>query len=180
MSVLSLMVVGAMLVLPMAGPALAHDSLVGSDPSEGEVVEEAPDRAVLTFSGRLIDIAPQTILSRDGEQVDTAPAQIDGYDLITDLPELAGGDYRLAYSVVSSDGHRIEGAVDFTVAGADTTPTRTSPPGDDATDSAAGEGPDSSATADGQSTSVTIIRWTGIIVVILGVSVIITRYLRRR
>lgn len=181
LSVLALFLTGLFLLAPAVisttGPASAHDSLVGSDPAEGEVLDEVPDSAILTFSGQLINIAPQTILTRDGEQVETAPAVINGYDLITDLPELTGGDYRLAYSVVSSDGHRIEGAVDFTVAGGDSSSsTDTTTAGGD---EGSGDGSEAGETSP-DSTSVTIIRWTGIIVVILGVSVIITRLVRNR
>lgn len=187
LSVLALFLTGLFLLAPAVlltvGPAVAHDSLIDSDPGEGEVVEEVPDSAVLTFSGQLIDIAPQTILSRDGEQIETAPAVIDGYELITELPELTGGDYRLAYSVVSSDGHRIEGAVDFTVAGeapSASTDTTTEGGGDQAGSETGSETGETPSDEPDNATSVTIIRWTGIIVVILGVSVIITRFIRKR
>jgi len=167
-------------------PVHAHDTLVSVTPDNGGTVEEAPDQAILTFSGILIDVSPQAILQKDGETIETEPISLDGHDVIVPLPELEAGDYTIVYSVVSSDGHRIDGTTSFNVAvgtSPDAEPDETSTtdeptepqaeettaePTDDAT-------VDTAETADDSGSATTWIRWGGIIIVVLGVAVIIAR-----
>lgn len=97
-------------------PVHAHDTLISVTPDDGSEVETAPTEAVLTFSGQLMDIEPQAVVQQGDTVIDTEAVSIDGTDLIVPLPELGAGDYSIVYSVVSSDGHRIDGQTTFTVA----------------------------------------------------------------
>lgn len=184
----SLALLTALLVLIWPSSALAHDALVGSDPEDGASLEAAPTSITLSFSGEPIDIAPQVILRSGGETVAELEPELDGFDVHADVPELEGGEYQIAYSIVSSDGHRIEGFTTFTVAGgaegdgssdtsdqggvADSSDTDDEPTGED-------QSPTSGENS-GDNGAVTWIRLGGIIVVVLGLGVIISRKLRER
>ncbi|RNL61277.1 copper resistance protein CopC [Nocardioides marmoriginsengisoli] len=103
-------------LLAFAGPASAHATLVGTDPTEGQILTEAPEKATFTFdepvraqSGgvHLFD-AKGVELEADTRTTDTL--------LVVDLPEgLADGTYVIAWRVVSSDGHPIAGALTFSI-----------------------------------------------------------------
>ncbi|WP_164519922.1 copper resistance CopC family protein [Flaviflexus salsibiostraticola] len=179
-----------------AAPAQAHDTLIAVSPEDGSQVNSSPAEVVLTFSGVPLDVSPQAILQRDGETIDTEPVTIDGFDVILPLPKLEGGDYTVIYSIVSSDGHRIDGTTSFSVAGgggqsgstgaapdetgapapAETTAEDEPATDSDGTDTDSTEG-EESGTDDGV---VSGIRWAGILVVTLGIAVIISRSLRNR
>lgn len=109
--------------------ATAHDVLVDSDPAEGQHYEHAPTSARLTFNNELLDLgagaAAAVVQNAAGEQVAELPFTLDGRDAIADLPALADGDYKLAWSVVSSDGHRIQGIIHFSIGAGATSPADT-------------------------------------------------------
>lgn len=168
-------------------PAQAHDTLVSVTPEDGGQVETAPAEAVLTFSGVPLDVSPQAVLQKDGETIETEPVSLDGYDLIVPLPKLEAGDYEIVYSVVSSDGHRIDGTTSFTVtqgvggeepseAAADEAPDA---PTEEATPTAVDDPVVAEDTESGDG-AVTWIRWAGIIIVVLGIIALVSRAMRRR
>lgn len=133
----------------MATPAMAHDQLISSTPEDGGTVTEQPDQIVLEFNNELIDAAP-ALLIRDAADttVHQATPAVDGRFATTDFPELGDGTYRLAWSVVSSDGHRIEGFMPFEMAtGRPAAPVATT-----ASSAAPGAGTNSGA-ADGGATA---------------------------
>lgn len=185
---------------PLASPALAHDSLVGSDPASGEEVTELPESATLTFSGELIEIAPQANILADSGEVTPADISLDGRDAFVALPaDLAPGEYQVAYSVVSSDGHRIEGAVPFTLVGeaseaSDPASEPATEPASEPTSEPASEPatePASETSSEGASdapadadepddTTVNIIRYTGIFIVFFGLSFILMKWWKNR
>lgn len=112
---------GFMLALTtvFTGTASAHDVLVDSDPAEGQHYDTAPSSVRLTFNNELLDLgsgaAGAVVQNADGQQVAELPLALDGRDASADLPELDDGSYKLAWSVVSSDGHRIQGIINFTI-----------------------------------------------------------------
>lgn len=109
--------------------ASAHDVLIDSDPTEGQHYDQAPSSVRLTFNNELLDLgsgaAGAVVQNADGEQVAELPLTLDGRDASAELPELGDGSYKLAWSVVSSDGHRIQGIINFSIGDANA-------PGDDA------------------------------------------------
>lgn len=181
-------------------PVQAHDTLVSVTPEDGAEVEVAPDQAVLTFSGEPVSVSPQAILQKDGEPVEIDPVTIDGYDLVVPLPELDAGSYTIIFSVVSSDGHRIDGTTAFDVtagiaggqsgsdeasdestAGEATVSPEPEGNGDSGDDSAATDSSDASDVAESESGgAATWIRWAGIVIVVLGGIAIISRIRRNR
>lgn len=99
------------LSLGASAPALAHDELI-----ERDIVADAQDGSVdavrLTFSNSIIEVGTEIVVTAaDGSDVTDGDPEISGPDVLQPLtPELPGGDYDVAWRVVSSDGHPIEGA----------------------------------------------------------------------
>ncbi len=117
---------GALLIGSLfAAPAVAHDSLVSSDPPDGAVLDAAPEAVVLEFSGNILDLNPGLeITGSPGEEVSTGPAQIEGTVVTWELTEEIGsGDYDVVWVVTSQDGHPIDGTFTFSVAAAEPTPS---------------------------------------------------------
>lgn len=113
--------VGALTVV--ATPvALAHDSVIGGNPADGEVVEEFPRRIELEFSG-LPQEGFSTVAITDqgsGDLLFSGEPTIDGRLVTLDLPAgVSGGpgDYTVGFQILSSDGHATRSATTFTVAG---------------------------------------------------------------
>lgn len=101
----------------------AHASLESSDPAPSAVLEESPSSIRLEFT-EPVSPANEAIVvhTADGSPVrggtvvegDTASSiRLDG------VPELPDGLYAVAWRVVSSDGHLVQGAYTFSVGSAD-------------------------------------------------------------
>lgn len=110
----------SLLTLPLvllATPAQAHDRLVGSDPADGAVLDAVPEAIVLTYSAEPIDLSQEVhVTTPDGEVLTDLEVAVEGTTVTAALPDgLGGGEYAVAWRVVSSDGHPIEGAFAFTV-----------------------------------------------------------------
>lgn len=109
-------------LLAGGGPALAHTSLSGSSPDDGEVVTSPLTHLHLTFSGKLelaASLHTVTLKGPDGEQVPVDAPALDsgGKSLIVSLPgDLANGAYAVSFRVISADGHPISGGVAFELA----------------------------------------------------------------
>ncbi|MET0492255.1 MAG: copper resistance CopC family protein [Actinoplanes sp.] len=100
------------------GPALAHNSLVEAVPKKDAVLKKAPAEVRLTFLQKL-DARFTTIVVTDAakQKVPTGEPEAEGKTgTITFTGELPNGDYTVAYRVVSSDGHPVQGAYSFTLA----------------------------------------------------------------
>lgn len=108
--------VTCVLLVTMAAPAWAHNSLRSSSPAEGERLASAPSEWVLTFVNEVpIDSASGEITLADGSTV-ALPAPVQGvatnivrFLLPTDLDGVVDAHWRL----VSPDGHPLTGTVRF-------------------------------------------------------------------
>lgn len=101
----------------LAGPAAAHDALSSSDPQDGATLTAVPGEISLTFTAEPLEVSPEIVVTDESGSVvmDDAP-QVDGFDVLQQLPEdLPSGVYDVAWRVVSSDGHPIDGAFSFTL-----------------------------------------------------------------
>ncbi|MGW8982445.1 copper resistance CopC/CopD family protein [Streptomyces parvus] len=117
------------LLLAGAGPASAHAALTGSDPSDGAVVDTAPEQVTLSFS-EAIAVGDDSIrvLDPSGKRADTEAEPRDlseggtvryGVSLHSGLPD---GTYTVAWQAISADSHPISGAFTFSIgAPSDTT-----------------------------------------------------------
>ncbi|WP_329424746.1 copper resistance protein CopC [Streptosporangium sp. NBC_01495] len=123
-----------------ASPALAHDRLKSSDPAKGAKVESL-EEVKLTFSA---GVRFPNVVVRSGDEThqDGKPA-VDGPVVTQKVKgDLPPGEYVIAYRVVSSDGHPIEGEIPFTLLGsADSSPSPSSTSPEPAGSTAAGSDP---------------------------------------
>lgn len=164
----------ALLLGPLAGPAVAHDVLVGSTPAADSTQATAPDRVVLEFSG-----APQplglevAVAGPAGSTVTDGAPTIEGTTVVQRLRgDLAAGSYTVDWRVVSGDGHPLSGTITFTLsqdagaaAGADEGPAAAPADGDQL------------ATASGASTFPVV--WLAVAAVAVVAGAVVVRQLRR-
>jgi len=108
----------AIAVLASAAPALAHSTLVATEPRRDAIVEHPPDRVLLRFD-EPVETALGSVSVYDG---DGRP--VDGGDIVRPTPEsvavaideeLARGTYTVAWRVISADSDPINGAWVFHV-----------------------------------------------------------------
>ncbi|OLT52621.1 copper resistance CopC family protein [Cellulosimicrobium sp. CUA-896] len=142
----------AVLAVVAATPAHAHDRLTGSEPADGAQLDAPPGAITLTFNTEPLEVEPQVVVTDSaGTVVAEGAPTIAGptATLPLDTATLGGDSYTVAWRVVSSDGHPIEGTFGFAVA----EPAQAAPPaaedtGDDATDDAtASAGPSADASS---------------------------------
>lgn len=101
-----------------AAPASAHDELTGSDPATDAVLDAAPTRLVLTFSGELLadDGATEVqVTDASGASLTAGDPEVDANVVTQPLSGQGAGAIRVLWKVVSSDGHPISGEYAFTV-----------------------------------------------------------------
>ncbi|GAA2382264.1 copper resistance CopC family protein [Nonomuraea africana] len=107
----------------LAPPALAHDALKSSNPKKNATVKTV-DEIELEFTA-----APKLpfviVRAADDTEHQLGKPEVDGPVVTQKLKgTLPDGSYTIAYRVVSSDGHPIEGEIPFKVKGApQATPT---------------------------------------------------------
>jgi copper transport protein len=101
-----------------APPAAAHANLVGSDPPQGTVLSDPPERVLLNFS-EPVRLIPERIVvvGPDGNPVELAGAPSASGGEVT-IP-LAGppqiGTYLVSFRVISQDSHPVFGTVSYSV-----------------------------------------------------------------
>ncbi|KAB1661774.1 copper resistance protein CopC [Pseudoclavibacter sp. CFCC 13796] len=187
------LLVGLLLTLqPWAtGRAHAHDVLVSSDPAAGAALTTAPTQVALTFNNDVLTgVANQIqVHGPDGASVaGDGLAAVEGRVVTVPVTSTANGTYSVAWHVVSSDGHPVEGTFTFDLASPDAPAADETPDASgQASASSASAAPSASAEAqaDGQSDDVdhsgAIVAWviTGIVVVI-GVAAIVLGVRRSR
>jgi copper transport protein len=114
-------------LLGPTGPASAHAALVNSDPGNGTIVPDAPNKVTLTFSEsvQLLEGKIQ-VLAPDGSRADqgqpTAQATTVSIPLRTGIGR---GTYLVSYRVISADSHPVTGSLTFSVGAASVPPTAT-------------------------------------------------------
>lgn len=103
-------------LLAGAGTASAHASLVGTDPSQDEVLPAAPEQATLTFSEpvRLPDGAVD-LYDADGHELPVQARSVDDTVVVSLPARLDNGTFVLSWRVVSADSHPISGALNFSI-----------------------------------------------------------------
>ncbi|GLW99110.1 copper resistance protein CopC [Microtetraspora sp. NBRC 16547] len=106
---------GMFLVLT-ANAAQAHDSLKSSSPAQNAQVDDLK-KIELDYSSQ---VRFPVVIMRDsaGKPVQVGTPRVDGSKVLADVTApLTPGGYVIAWRVVSSDGHPIEGEIPFTVSG---------------------------------------------------------------
>ncbi|WP_251152013.1 copper resistance CopC family protein [Cellulosimicrobium sp. Marseille-Q4280] len=133
LALLAALALTVVLATSSALPAQAHDRLVGSDPADGAQLDAPPAAITLSFNTEPLAVEPQVVVTdAAGTVVAEGAPTIDGANasLPLDAAALTGGTYSVAWRVVSSDGHPIEGTLSFGVAeqpAAEPAPSESSP-----------------------------------------------------
>jgi methionine-rich copper-binding protein CopC len=165
-----LLLAGAGLV-GLAGPAFAHNVLVGSDPKDGTSMATGPSTVSLTFDLPIQqgDFDVITVTGPGNTRWEAGPAKVDSNVISAPVRPLgAAGQYTVGYRILSADGHPVSGAVKFTLTKAGT--------GTPATPTAASS-PQAGSTSDG---SVPVWPWIVGGVVLLGVGVVVALRMGRQ
>lgn len=101
------------------GLAAAHSVLHHSEPARNAILDAPPKAVKLQFS-KALEPAFSTlkVYSGDGKQVDDGKAQVTGEErkgLEVALPALPSGTYKVLWSIVAQDGHKMRGDFIFTI-----------------------------------------------------------------
>ena len=106
-----------MAVAAWPGAAIAHTRLVSSEPKANAVLDVAPDRITLNFSA-----SPEAGFSEIQWSQQASPEKWHALEVVQQaaqlraaLPQLAPGRYKIRWSVLSRDGHRQRGVVEFQI-----------------------------------------------------------------
>jgi copper transport protein len=112
-------------LLGPAAPASAHAVLVGSDPANGTIVPDAPNKVTLSFSESVQLVSGKIqVLAPDSSRADQGEPQVAGNSVVIPLRSGGGrGTYLVSFRVVSADSHPVAGSLTFSVGAASTAPT---------------------------------------------------------
>ena len=109
----------AVVVLMLAAlPALAHATLVRTDPVDGSVLEQSPPSIRLEFDEPVMVTASSIrVYNASGARVDRGDADhaATSLEVTVTLPDLPPGAFATTWQVVSADGHPIRGALVFEI-----------------------------------------------------------------
>ncbi|WP_045732790.1 copper resistance protein CopC [Pseudarthrobacter chlorophenolicus] len=106
--------------LGVAGPAAAHDAAESSSPAQGASVPTPPGKVSVTFNNKPLGIGA-SISVKDAAGAEWADGAVEIVDNVASQKLRPGGPagaYTVAWRVVSSDSHPIEGTFTFTAAAA--------------------------------------------------------------
>jgi len=96
--------------------AFAHSYLSGSQPTDGEVKTEPVQEITLNFDGKIMEGSFLDITTIKGDTIEVTNIDIgDGYLTGTVAEPLANNDYIVNWSIISADGHPLEGTFSFSV-----------------------------------------------------------------
>jgi copper transport protein len=110
--------IACVLVLGRYTLAYAHAALVSAEPAAKSHVASSPGRVRLVFSEPLEPSLAQVYLVAGDGHVETLTVGGDPHDvhaLIAPVADLADGAYRVAWRIVSADGHPVDGSYVFWV-----------------------------------------------------------------
>jgi copper transport protein len=111
-------------LLGPAAPASAHAALVNSDPGNGTIVPDAPNKVTLTFTESVQLVTGKIqVLAPDGSRADQGEPTVDGGTLTIPLRAGGGrGTYLVSFRVISADSHPVGGSITYSVGAASAPP----------------------------------------------------------
>lgn len=102
------------LLIGGGGGAYAHSELISSTPTDGEALASVPSTVTLQFNEAISPAGLQVVAQGPQGPVTLGTPVIEGATVQVPWPgDAPGGDYRVAYRVVSADGHPIDGSLGF-------------------------------------------------------------------
>jgi len=116
-AVLALLGAWAVLAISGATPALAHATVVGSDPAESSRLQSPPSKVTMTFSEDVsLGAGYLKVVDSKSNIVSNGEAKVQGRNVTVPLKSgLGDGSYIVSYRVTSADSHPIGGAYAFVV-----------------------------------------------------------------
>ncbi|BDT59142.1 hypothetical protein MasN3_26360 [Massilia varians] len=120
MNIKNLVLAAAAAVATIAAPAaLAHAKLLASSPQANSVVSTAPAEVRLQFNEPLeLPFSKVKLVDEKGAVVEPSKIAADPADakaLIATTPGLHAGAYRVQWTTVTRDGHKVKGEFSFQV-----------------------------------------------------------------
>ncbi|GAA1012229.1 hypothetical protein Aple_008250 [Acrocarpospora pleiomorpha] len=112
----AVVLLAAFLVLLLPGTADAHAVLKSSDPTDGQVLAQAPRTITATFN-EAISLAPKgnMLLDSAGRPVPADIRSVNDTVVYTPASTLAEGTYIVSWRVISADTHPVGGGISFSV-----------------------------------------------------------------
>jgi copper resistance protein C len=113
---------GMALALAIGGPASAHDYVVDSTPSDGEILTELPREWSVTASDALLAVDGNessfalVVTDAEGQFYGDGCVALAGATLTAAAALGEPGAYTMTFQYVSSDGHTVSDSYDFTYA----------------------------------------------------------------
>ncbi|WP_339226059.1 copper resistance protein CopC [Oceanobacillus sp. FSL K6-2867] len=108
--------IAVLLITCFSTSAFAHSHLHGSNPADGDVVTEPLEEIVLEFEGQIEEGSIIEVTTTDGEAVEIEDIVIGDGTLTGMVAEpLANDEYQVTWSIISADGHPLEGEFSFAV-----------------------------------------------------------------
>lgn len=116
-AVLALLGAWAVLAISGATPALAHATVVGSDPAESSRLQSPPSKVTMTFSEDVsLGAGYLKVVDSKSNIVSNGDAKVEGRNVTVPLKSgLDDGSYIVSYRITSADSHPIAGAYAFVV-----------------------------------------------------------------
>lgn len=109
----------ATLACAWASPAWSHAKLQASAPAADSVVSPAPAQLRLQFNEPLeLPFSKVRLVDDQGAVVEPSKTAVDAADpkaLVSALPALRPGAWRVQWSTVTRDGHKVKGEFGFRV-----------------------------------------------------------------
>ncbi len=94
----------------------AHSHLESSIPADGEVITEDIEKITLTFDGKIEQGSTFELLGPNGQAVSIEELTVNDTEVIgTIANDLENGNYQVVWSIISADGHQMEGEFSFEI-----------------------------------------------------------------
>ena len=116
-SALTAAAIGLAGLVASASPAAAHATLIKVTPADGATLTAAPSEVRLDFDEAVSSrFASVVVTGPTGEDVTGGAATVNGRHVSAPVAgNLGSGEYRVAFRVVSDDGHPVTGQSRFTL-----------------------------------------------------------------
>jgi methionine-rich copper-binding protein CopC len=111
--------IGLAFPVAVAPPAYAHNEVIASSPTAGEVLTQLPDAFFITTNEPMLELAGSNgfaVQVRDGAGAYYGDGCVQVVDAtLSAVPQLGEpGEYTMQWQAVSEDGHTIDGTIPFT------------------------------------------------------------------
>ena len=109
-------VAAVLLAMSISTSAFAHSHLGGSNPADGDVVTEPLNEIVIEFDGQIEQGSFIDVTTTEGQDIELQEIIIGEGTLTGTVAEpLPNDEYQVNWSIISADGHPLEGEFSFTV-----------------------------------------------------------------